>query len=179
MKELRLKDIKRPELIMIALAVLLALAWVLLNQQVGSARDDFNTANRKLATIKGDYNRLNSGEEKAALEKELKELQDSQSAVEFPPRSDALNFGAELASYVSNNRLDLMSLGSKDATIKLGSAQRSAVVYSFVATGTSDALIGVLSLLDKFSTASVQRLSLITDNGGVSWELDLGVAVVY
>ncbi len=179
MKDLHLKDLKRIETAVIAAVLLLALAWFVLNQQVGSARDDYGLAERKLSAVKSNFNVLNSGEEKAALDKQLQELQAGQSSVVLPPRSDALNFGAELANYVSDNKLALQSMETKDSTIALDKIQRPAIAYSVVLTGGSQELVGALSLLNRFSSASVQSLSLSKDKEGTQWKLNLNVAVVY
>lgn len=161
--------------------VALVLAYYTYNTYQSSLElaDERVNFERRLTSARADLVSLRSGVTEARLQSELETIV-ATAPPEFPPLLNALDFGTELTEYTSFMNLDLKSLDVSSTVYEAAGDARPAISYSLSVQGSITALIGVLSVPEKFPTAVIRDLSLASDpdDPGV-WEMKLVLFVVH
>ena len=109
------------------------------------------------------------------------ELQESESVSQnFPSPELARELGVRMFAFAAERDLGIGQFVTTQATSTLSAIEYASLNYSLIATGTPDALIGVLDTVSEFRTAIIEKLEFTRDPEQEGrWDMALDLAVLY
>ena len=181
----RLRPLLRLEYAILVALLLVAAVWFNFSSKVDEVRVEETRVQKTLKAAVDDLNLFSGNNERAELEEELGLLQlqlqqVNDISLELSPKDDALLVRDDILAYVDQQQLALNAFGQLEGTTAAGDEELLTIRYSFTVQGDEEALVGVLSLLNGYPTASVQSLRftrLAEDLEG--WEMSLELAVFF
>jgi hypothetical protein len=175
-----LKNLRRPETVLVLLLLVVAVFWYYFDRQAKDAAQEVSGLDRKLRTARDDLRFLEDNSNLAALEKELEQLRSAPQPATLPSRQDALRFHNEMLTYAAEQGLPLSTFEISAGSAGAAGGGYPIVRYSVVAKGDLEPLVGVLKLFQDLPTAAVQALVFTRIAAGESqWEMKFDLDVFH
>jgi hypothetical protein len=172
----QLRNLRRPEAMLVVLILVVAVGWQYLNGQTKDATGEASKLDRSLRVARDDLKFLEGNSNLASLKKELEQLRLAPQPTTLPSRQDALKFRIEMLTYAAEQGLPLSAFEISNAS----AGDNPIVRYSLVARGNLAPLVGVLKLLQGFPTATVQSMRFTRVAAGENqWEMKFDLDVFH
>lgn len=176
----QLRNLPRPETVLVLLILVVAVAWLYLDRQNKDPKAEVSGLDRNLRVARDDLKFLEDNSNLAALEKELALLRSAPRPATLPSRQDALKFRNQMLTYAAEQGLPLSTFDISEGSAGVPGGEYSFVRYSIVTRGNLEPLVGALKLLQDFPTATVQTLRFIRVAAAESqWEMRFDLDVFH
>lgn len=176
----QLKNLRRPETVLVLLILVVVIAWLYLDRQTGDAKAEVSGLDRELRAARDDLRVLENDFNQAALEKELEQLRSAPRPATLPSREDALKLRNQVLTYAAERGLLLSTFEISGGSAKVAESEYPFVRYSVLARGNLEPLVGALKLLQDFPTATVQTLRFNhVASGETQWEMKFDLDVFH
>lgn len=176
-------------LVAIVLALVASAGYLYLERD--AARDTLFDVEGQILTLEDDVMALNQELVLKELElaQKLTDLEGAQAqrrererleSANFPSRAQAGDLNTQVFSYAADNSLGISYFETSEGVGTFGQAEYPAILYTIVARGTPDALVGVLDIVQGVATARVESLDFARDQDEPGqWTMTLDLSVIY
>lgn len=179
--------LKRREVLVGVVAVILAAAVVYLYLGAGSTKDELTDIQAQAQRSQESIPQLTQErdgllEKEAALSVQITPVTESPEEVvtKLPTRADAIRAGTELTEYITQRQVAVSLFNSEQAAETVDGQERSAVVYSVALRGEASDLLGALDVVEQTPSSIVKGLNFTRDQAAAKlWVMGLSFTIPY
>lgn len=179
--------LKQREVLVGAVAVILAAAVVYLYLGAGSTKDELTDIRAQAQRSQESIPQLTQErdallEKEASLSAQITPVTETPKEVvtNLPTRTDAIRAGTELTEYITQRQIAVNLFNSEQATETVDGQERSAVGYSIALRGDAPDLLGALDLVEQTPSSIVKGLNFARDQAAAKlWVMGLSFAIPY
>lgn len=179
--------LKRREVLVGAVGVILAAAVVYLYLGAGSAKDELTDiqaqaqrSQESIPQLTQEHDALQ--EKQASLSVQITPVTETAKEVakKLPTRADAIRAGTELTEYITQRQVAVNLFNSGQAAETVDGQERSAVAYEVSLRGEASDLLGALDLVEQTPSSIVKGLSFTRDPAAAKlWVMGLSFTIPY
>ena len=171
------RSLRGVEGVLIGLVVVLALFALVSIFRNASASSDVRSLEDRIDRASASLRSIEESSDIAGLQSRLERLRTIPRPRPLPTKLNVLTIDAALFARAADLGVGVTSFNSLDAPVEIEGSSFSALSYAVQASGSPDALTGLMRLLEEYPTAVVRELTLTNESGG--WTAGLTLAVVY
>ena len=171
------RSLRGVEGVLIGLVVVLALFALVSIFRNASASSDVRSLEDRIDRASASLRSIEESSDIAGLQSRLERLRTIPRPRPLPTKLNVLTIDAALFARAADLGVGVTSFNSLDAPVETEGSSFSALSYAVQASGSPDALTGLMRLLEEYPTAVVRELTLTNESGG--WTAGLTLAVVY